>query len=61
MMSKLSARATEFHPLADTAWGRRAGQFIDPFGHRWGLYRHDRDVPSEEVGRPVSKLFGADT
>ena len=32
----LQAGATEFHPLADTAWGDRAGQFIDPFGHRWG-------------------------
>ena len=57
----LQAGATEFHPLADTAWGDRAGQFIDPFGHRWGLYRHDRDVPSEEVGRQVAKMFGADT
>ena len=57
----LQAGATQFHPLADTAWGDRACQFIDPFGHRWGLYRHDREVSSEEVGRQVAKMFGADT
>ena len=57
----LQAGAMQFHPLADTAWGDRAGQFIDPFGHRWGLYRHDRDVSSEEVGRQVAKMFGGDS
>jgi PhnB protein len=28
--------ASEFHAIAETFYGERAGQFIDPFGHRWG-------------------------
>jgi len=26
-----------FHSLAGTFWEERRGQFIDPFGHRWGV------------------------
>ena len=29
----------------------RTGQFIDPFGHRWALDQHLRDVPHDEVVR----------
>ncbi len=32
-------------PLEDVFWGERYGQITDPFGHRWGIAQHVRDVP----------------
>lgn len=55
----LDAGAEVFHPLQDTFWGERHGQVVDPFGHRWGLAQHLRDVPPEEVAREAAKAFGA--
>jgi PhnB protein len=53
-----NAGATEFEPLHDAFWGDRTGQFIDPFGHRWALDQHQRDVPPEEVARLAAAAFG---
>ena len=36
-------------PLADMFWGDRQGQPEDPFGHRWNIAQHLRDVPHDEV------------
>jgi PhnB protein len=47
----LRAGATVFEPLHDAFWGDRTGQFIDPFGHRWAVDQHLRDVPHDEVVR----------
>jgi PhnB protein len=54
----LDAGATEFEPLHDAFWGTRTGQFIDPFGHRWALDQHLRDVPHDEVVRLAAEAFG---
>jgi PhnB protein len=53
----LAAGATEFEPLHDAFWGDRTGQFIDPFGHRWALDQHVRDVPHDEVVRLAAVAF----
>ena len=45
-------------PLADAFWGERYGQITDPFGHRWGLAQHLRDVPADEVAAAARALFG---
>jgi PhnB protein len=45
-------------PLHDAFWGERYGQVTDPFGHRWGIAEHVRDVPREELVRAVSEAFG---
>ena len=45
-------------PLGDTFWGERYGQIVDPFGHRWGLAQHLRDVPRDEIQRAATALFG---
>jgi PhnB protein len=44
-------------PLGDVFWGERYGQITDPFGHRWGLAQHLRDVPREELERAVVRAF----
>jgi uncharacterized glyoxalase superfamily protein PhnB len=54
----VGAGAVVRQPLGDQVWGERYGQFTDPFGHRWGLARHLRDVPREEVARAVAAMFG---
>jgi PhnB protein len=53
----LSAGATVFEPLHDAFWGERTGQFIDPFGHRWAVDQHLRDVPPDEVARLAAVAF----
>ena len=45
-------------PLQDVFWGERYGQITDPFGHRWGIAQHLRDVPREELARGVWEAFG---
>lgn len=52
-----AAGATEFHPLGDQVWGDRSGQFIDPFGHRWTVAQHLRDVPHEEVVAAIRTMY----
>ena len=44
--------------LADAFWGERYGQITDPFGHRWGLAQHIRNVSREEIARAAADLFG---
>jgi PhnB protein len=51
--------ATVFHPISDTFYGERAGQFIDPFGHRWGVSQHLRNVPREERDAAVAAMFSS--
>jgi PhnB protein len=54
----LANGAEVLRPLADTFWGEREGQIVDPFGHRWGLSQHQRDVPPEEMSRLAAEVFG---
>ena len=59
----LFARAVEagaevLQPLAEVFWGDRYGRLEDPFGHRWSISQHVRDVPHEEVVTAAAKLFG---
>ena len=53
----LDAGAKVFEPLHDAFWGDRTGQFIDPFGHRWAIDQHIRDVPPDEVARLAAEAF----
>ena len=55
----LEAGAEVLHPLQDAFWGDRHGQITDPFGHRWGLAQHIRDVPPDEITRAAAEAFGA--
>ena len=54
----LDAGATVFEPLHEAFWGDRTGQFIDPFGHRWAIDQHVRDVPPDEIARLAAAAFG---
>lgn len=54
----INAGATILQPLQDQFWGDRYGQISDPFGYRWGLAQHIREVPSEEIAHQAAKIFG---
>src|SRR5215472_9202488 len=57
----INAGAKVFEPLHDAFWGDRTGQFIDPFGHRWAVDQHLRDVPADDVARLAAEAFGDGT
>ena len=45
-------------PIADMFWGDRYGQLEDPFGHRWSVGMHVRDVTPEEMQEAMAKMGG---
>jgi PhnB protein len=53
----IAAGAEVRQPLQDTFWGERHGQLNDPFGHRWNVSQHLRDVPHDEVVAAAAKAF----
>jgi PhnB protein len=53
----IEAGATVRQPLQETFWGDLHGQLDDPFGHRWNISQHLRDIPHEEVVAAAAKLF----
>jgi PhnB protein len=53
----LDAGAEVRQPLDDVFWGERYGQIADPFGRRWGLAQHLRDVPREEIAHAAAAMF----
>lgn len=53
----VDAGATVLRPLSDAFWGEREGQLLDPFGHRWGLTQHLRDVPLDELQELTTAAF----
>jgi len=54
----VAAGAQVRQPLADMFWGDRHGQLTDPFGHRWNISQHLRDVSHDEVVAAAARLFG---
>jgi PhnB protein len=53
----IAAGGTVRQPVSDTFWGDRHGQLEDPFGHRWNIDQHVRDVPHDEVVAAVAQAF----
>lgn len=49
----VAAGATVLSPLDDTFSGDRMGVIRCPFGVRWCIARHDRDVPDDEIRAAV--------
>jgi PhnB protein len=43
-------------PVADMFWGDRYGQFEDPFGHRWSIATHVRDVTPGEMREAMQNM-----
>jgi PhnB protein len=54
----VAAGASVRQPIQDMFWGDRHGQVEDPFGHRWNISQHVRDVPHDEVVAAAAEIFG---
>src|SRR3954464_13660787 len=50
--------ATESRKVDDQFYGDRAGEFIDPFGHKWFVATHVEDVPPEEMEKRAAAAMG---
>lgn len=46
-------------PATDMFWGDRYGQVEDPFGHRWSVATHIRDVTPEEMEEAMAQMAQA--
>jgi len=45
----VKAGATVEMPVSDMFWGDRFGKLVDPFGHKWSIATHTRDMSMEEI------------
>lgn len=55
----IDAGAIQIMPIADMFWGDRYGQIQDPYGHRWAIATHTRDVSPEEMEKAAKEMFSA--
>jgi uncharacterized glyoxalase superfamily protein PhnB len=47
----VSAGAQVKMPVMDQFWGDRYGLVADPFGHKWSIATHTKDLSPEEMQR----------
>lgn len=51
-----AAGATITMPAQDMFWGDRYGQLLDPFGHKWSVATHVRDVTPDEMRQAMQAM-----
>ncbi len=56
----VEAGAVVSRPLQEVFWGDRHGEVFDPFGHRWALAQHLRDVPANEIAAAAAAALGGE-
>ncbi len=44
-------------PVADQFWGDRYGKLRDPFGHRWSIATHVKDMSADEMKRSMDEAM----
>ena len=49
----LSHGATPVMPIMDMFWGDRYGKLRDPFGHKWSIATHVKDMSADEMKRSM--------
>ena len=54
----VAAGATADRPVENQFYGDRAGQFTDPFGHKWFVATHVEDVPPDEMAKRAAEAMG---
>jgi PhnB protein len=43
-------------PVTDMFWGDRYGKLADPFGHKWSIATHKRDVSMDEMEAAMKQM-----
>jgi PhnB protein len=51
----VKAGAKMLRPVEEKFYGDRAGQFEDPFGHRWSVATHVEDMSPEEMAKRAAE------
>jgi PhnB protein len=54
----VAAGASVVMPVQDMFWGDRYGVWEDPFGHRWSVATHIRDVSPEDALQAMQSMQG---
>jgi len=49
--------ATSVMPMSDAFWGDRCGCIKDPFGYKWNIATHTRDLTSDEIKKGAEAFF----
>ena len=44
-------------PLAEQFWGDRYGKLKDPFGHKWSIATHIKDMSADEMKRSMDEAM----
>lgn len=47
-------------PVADMFWGERYGLIEDPFGHKWSIATHIRDMTADEIAEAMKSFIPSD-
>ena len=55
----IEAGASPIREPQDQFYGDRAAQFLDPWGHRWGIATHIEDISHEEMLRRSAEMMGS--
>jgi uncharacterized glyoxalase superfamily protein PhnB len=52
----VAAGAKVTMPVAEQFWGDRYGVIEDPYGHKWSVATHVRDLSMEEIQQAIQKM-----
>jgi uncharacterized glyoxalase superfamily protein PhnB len=53
----VKAGASVEMPVMDQFWGDRYGKLKDPFGHKWSMATHVRDMSQDEMKNGMDEAF----
>jgi uncharacterized glyoxalase superfamily protein PhnB len=53
----VEAGATAAMPPQDMFWGDRYGLLVDPYGHKWSLATHQKDLTPEQMRENMDAAF----
>jgi len=53
----LQAGGKEKMAVQDMFWGDRYGQFLDPYGHLWGVSTHVKDMTEQETAEAAKAFY----
>lgn len=46
-------------PVSDQFWGDRYGKLRDPFGHKWSIATHVKDMSADEMKRSMDEAMAS--
>lgn len=52
----VKAGATVEMPVSDMFWGDRYGKLADPFGHKWSIATHKKDMSLDEMMEGMKQM-----